>query len=221
MRRGSVANFKEICAWYAGERAKQVIAGLKGRQMNGYYAKDGDEACKLALSLIPEGSEVGLGGSMTVTQIGLLDAIVTGDYKLHNQYERGIDREESLRRRSLGTQAEFYVSGCNAITLEGVLINQDGTGNRVSAFCYGPQKVIHLVGYNKIVADIPEGLERIRLYAAPANAKRLELPTPCATDTVCTDCRSERRICNYTLIQEYSIFPDRTHVIIIGEVLGL
>jgi hypothetical protein len=216
-----VADFGQISSWYAKNRAEQVIASLKKRQMNGYFAKSAAEAKDLALSLIPPGSEVGLGGSLTVTQIGLMDALIAGDYKLFNQYESGIDREESLRRRKLGSQAEYYVSGCNAVTLSGVLINQDGTGNRVAAFCFGPKKVIHLLGYNKIVPDVAAGLLRLRQWTAPANARRLELPTPCGADAICHDCDSERRICNYTLIQEFSLVPDRTHVIIIGEVLGL
>jgi len=216
-----VADFENICIWYAKNRAEQVIASLKKRQMNGYFADNRAKARELALSLIPSGSEVGLGGSLTVSQIGLMDALIAGKFKLYNQYEPGIDREESLKRRKLGSQAEYYVSGCNAITLDGVLINQDGTGNRVAAFCFGPQKVIHLVGYNKIVPDIAAGLLRLRQWAAPANAKRLELPTPCGADALCHDCASERRICNYTLIQEFSLVPDRTHVIIVGEVLGL
>ena len=178
-----------------------------------------EEALQKALEIIPEGAEIGLGGSVTVEQIGLLEKLRTGNYTLYDQYEPGIEMEENLRRRKKGMLAKYFVAGTNAITLDGQLVNVDGMGNRVCAQIFGPDKVVLVAGTNKIVKDIHAGFERLQ-EIAPINAKRVGIPTPCLETEECIDCDAPTRICNmYTIIRRM-MFPGRLTLILVKDKLG-
>jgi len=206
--------------WYWLTRMKQVKKALEANGMKAVIARSGEEARKKALRLIPRGATVGLGGSRTTQEIGLLDDLRKGDYRLHDQYAPGLGIENSREIRKAGTNAEYFVSGSNAVTDDGKLVNIDGAGNRLAGFCYGPEKVILLVGRNKIVADVHAAIDRVRNVAAPMNAKRFGLKTPCATTGKCSDCSSAQRICNLTLIIEKQKPKGRITVILINQDLG-
>ncbi len=202
-----------------------VLDNLKSNNLNGHLAKDKDDAREIALSMIKNGDSIGFGGSLSVDQVGLKDELVrmgkSGYLTVFNPYEDGLTREESINMRHRGMQADVFVTGTNAITEAGELVNIDGYGNRVAAMICGPKKVIVIVGRNKIVRDFDAALERIRKEAAPLNAKRLNKLTPCVKTGRCMDCKTPQRICNSLVKIWGSYDPDRIHVIIVDEELGL
>jgi hypothetical protein len=196
--------------------AQKVIAGLESRNMSGYYAGSKEEALSLALGLIPEGSTIAKGGSVSVKEIGLLDAVMSDKYRYCN-------RETAEDKRAAELQAyasDVFLASANAITEDGVLVNIDGNSNRVSAIAYGPKKVVLIVGMNKVAADIDSAMKRARNEAAPINAQRFGLNTPCAKTGSCMNCKSPDTICCQFLITRYSRHKDRIHVILVNDDLG-
>lgn len=196
--------------------AQKVIKGLASRNMTGYYASSAEEAKKIALNLIPEGSTVTMGGGMSVHEIGLVDALKNGNYDFLDR-----DKAEDKRAAMLAAyDADFFLSSCNAITEDGVLINIDGNSNRVSAIAQGPKKVLFIVGMNKVCSDVDGALKRARNVAAPINAQRFGLNTPCSKTGSCMDCKSPDTICCQFLITRFSRHADRIHVILVNDTLG-
>ena len=197
--------------------AETVIKGLKSRNMTGWYAASREEALAKALELIPEGSSVTMGGAMSVHEIGLVQALKDGNYRF-------IDRDayEDKRAAMLAAyDADVFLSSVNAMTSDGVLINIDGNANRVSAIAQGPRKVIFIVGMNKVCgADPDEAMKRARSVAAPTNAQRFGLSTPCTKTGTCMNCKSPDTICCQFLITRYSRHADRIHVILVNDSLG-
>ena len=196
--------------------AQKVIKGLASRNMTGYYAADKEEALKLALSLIPEESTVTMGGGMSVIEIGLVKALKEGNYNF-------IDRDEAEDRRAamlMAYNADFYLASSNAITEDGVLVNIDGNANRVSAIAYGPEKVIFIVGMNKVCPDADTAMKRARNVAATINNQRFNGNNPCVRTGACADCKSPDTICCQFLITRYSKHKDRIHVILVNDDLG-
>ena len=196
--------------------AQKVIKGLNSRNMSGYYAADRQEALKLALSLIPEGSSVTMGGGVSVAEIGLKDAMKNGNYNF-------IDRDEIADKRAamlMAYDADVFLASVNAMTEDGILINIDGNANRVSAIAQGPRKVVFIVGMNKICSDVDGAMKRARNVAAPINAQRFGLSTPCAKTGSCMDCKSPDTICCQFLMTRFSRHPGRIHVILVNDNLG-
>ena len=196
--------------------AQKVIKGLESRGMTGYYAADKEAALKQALALIPEGSTVTMGGGMSVHEIGLVKALVEGNYNF-------IDRDavEDKRAAMLAAyDADFYLMSANAMTEDGILVNIDGNSNRVSAIAQGPKKVLFIVGMNKICNDVDGAMKRARNVAAPTNAQRFGLSTPCAKTGKCMDCKSPDTICCQFLITRFSRHTGRIHVILVNDSLG-
>lgn len=149
----------------------------KNLEKNGFtvlYAKNNDEALQIGKDFVKEASSIGLGGSTTVAQIGLLDYVCSLEgITLYNQYEKGIDMQENTRRRREGMLADLYITGCNAVTKNGELVNADGSGNRVASIIFGPKKVLLFVGKNKIVENVEEGFRRIKEVASVKNIERM------------------------------------------------
>lgn len=196
--------------------ANTVIKGLQSRNMTGYYAKTKEEALKLALSLIPEGAKVTKGGSMSVAEIGLEEAMINGNYDYCNR-----DKATDKRAAELfAYDADVFLGSVNAISNDGVLVNIDGNSNRVSAYAYGPKKLVLIVGMNKVAGDVDAALKRARNQAATANAQRFGLSTPCSTTGACLNCKSPDTICCQFLITRYSRHKDRIHVILVDDTLG-
>ena len=196
--------------------ARKVIEGLESRNMSGYYAANKEEALGQALNLIPEGSTVTMGGGMSVHEIGLVDLLKKGNYKF-------IDRDEMEDKRAAmlaAYDADFFLMSANAMTQDGILVNIDGNANRVSALAQGPRKVIVIVGMNKICDDVDGAMKRARNVAAPINAQRFGLNTPCSKTRACMNCKSPDTICCQFLITRYSKHKDRIHVILVNDMLG-
>ncbi len=196
--------------------AQKVIAGLKSRNMTGYYAEDRAAALKLALELIPEGSSVTMGGAMSAHEIGLVEALKAGNYNF-------IDRDDYEDKRAAmlaAYDADVFLSSANAMTDDGILVNIDGNANRVSAIAQGPRKVVFIVGMNKVCGDLDGAMKRARNVAAPVNVQRFGLNTPCAHTGKCVDCKSPDTICCQFLITRYSRHAERIHVILVNDNLG-
>lgn len=197
--------------------AQKVIQGLQSRNMTGYYAKNKEKALKIALDLIPEGASVTMGGCMSAREIGLIDALTEGEYNF-------IDRDNYADKRAamlMAYDADVFLSSANAMTDDGILVNIDGNSNRVSAIAQGPKKVIFIVGMNKVCgSDIDSAMKRARNVAAPINAQRFGLDTPCTKTGACMNCKSPDTICCQFLITRYSRHRDRIHVILVNDDLG-
>ena len=196
--------------------AQKVIKGLQSRTMSGYYAANREEALRIALSLIPEGSTATMGGGMSVHEIGLVKALKEGSY---NFIDRN-DYEDKRKAMLLAYDADVFLASCNAITEDGVLVNIDGNANRVSAIAHGPKKVVMIVGMNKVCSDVDGAMKRARNVAAPINAQRFGLSTPCAKTGACMNCKSPDTICCQFLITRFSRHAGRIHVILVNDTLG-
>lgn len=196
--------------------AQEVIAGLNKRNMKGYYAKSKEEALEIALSIIPQKSKIARAGSFSVDEIGLTQALMDGDYDFFNR-----DLTDDKRAAELfAFDADAFIASSNAITKDGILVNIDGKANRVAAIAYGPKKVVLVVSMNKVVGDLDEAMKRARNTAAPINAQRFGLNTPCTKTGSCFNCLTPDTICCQFMITRYSKIPDRIHVILVNDVLG-
>ena len=196
--------------------AQKVIKGLQSRNMSGYYAADREAALKQALALIPEGASVTMGGAMSAHEIGLVGALKAGNYNF-------IDRDACEDKRAamlLAYDADVFLTSANAITEDGVMVNIDGNANRVSAIAQGPKRVVFIVGMNKVCDDLDGAMKRARNVAAPINAQRFGLSTPCSRTGSCMDCKSPDTICCQILITRFSRHPGRIHVILVNDDLG-
>ena len=196
--------------------AQTVIKGLRSRNMEGFYAESKEAALQLALELIEEGSVVTMGGGMSVHEIGLPKALEEGKYTF-------LDRDKAKDKRQAmldAYDADVFLSGANAITRDGIMVNIDGNANRVSAIAQGPKKVLFIVGMEKVCSDLESAMKRARNVAAPINAQRFDLDTPCKKTGACFDCKSPDTICCQILITRYSKHPGRIQVILVNDTLG-
>lgn len=202
-------------------RAQTIIKGLEKRNMEGVFCETKEDALKQALSYIEDGSSVSWGGSMSISEIGLMDALKEGNYEL---IDRSVAKNYEEQREIFAKTvlADYYLMSSNAITLDGELINIDGTGNRVACLSYGPKNVIMIVGMNKVVNDVEDGIKRVRNFASPPNALRLNLKTPCSMTGRCADCYGDTCICSQIVVtrRQSAGMRGRIKVILVGESLG-
>jgi L-lactate utilization protein LutB len=201
--------------------ARNIIENLEKRRMVGSYASTAAQARDEVFAMIPEGASVYRCGSMTTAGIGLWEKLLERPgVKLINPYQPGLTHEQSFELRRQGLLADVMITSSNAITLDGKLVNLDGTGNRVSAMMFGPKKVILVIGMNKVAPDLESALARVKHYAAPVNVIRLGFKNPCGETGTCSDCKSPQRICNMWSIIEGHMDQGRIHVKLVGENLG-
>ena len=196
--------------------AQKVIRGLESRNMEGYWAESKEKALEVALSLIPEGASIAMGGCVSAQEIGLVDAVKKGNY-------RYIDRAAAEDKRAAmlaAYDADVFLSSANAITEDGVIVNIDGNSNRVSAIAQGPRTVLFIVGMNKVCADFDSALKRARNVAAPINAQRFGLDTPCTKTGACMNCKSPDSICCQFLVTRFSRHKGRIRVVLVNDSLG-
>ena len=201
---------------YYDKRAKVLVKNLQSRQFDAYYCATKEEALAKALALIPKGSSVGWGGAMTAQQIGLLDALHSDDYRAIDR-DLAPDRVQAMRECLL---TDVFVTGANALSLDGEMVNIDGMGNRVAAICYGPKSVIVIAGMNKVEQDLDAAINRARTVAAPMNKQRFPTETPCLATGSCADCKAPGCICNQIVITRNCRPAGRIKVILVGEELG-
>lgn len=199
--------------------ARSIIKELKKRNIDGYFCESSKEACDLVLSMLPEKASIGWGGSETIKECGLMDAIQNKGYDL---IDRATAKTPEERREIFGrtVMADAFLMSTNAITEEGELVNIDGASNRLSCLLHGPKEVYVLVGMNKLTKDIPAALGRIRNVACPANTLRLKRNTPCSMTGKCSNCFGDDSICSNIVVTRRSSIPDRIKVILIAENLG-
>lgn len=199
-------------------RAQTVIKQFAKRNIEGFYCENKDDTVKLMLSFIEEGKSISWGGSNTITELGIKDILENGNYVLVDRDKfTGEERTTKMREAFF---SDYYLTSSNAVTQDGLLVNIDGNGNRVAAMCFGPKQVIVVVGINKLVPTVEHAVDRIRNYATPPNAIRLDYDTPCSKSGVCSDCLVKDCICGQILVTRYNRNAGRIKVIIVGETLG-
>jgi hypothetical protein len=203
-------------------QAEEIIENLKKRNMDGAYFEKAEQAVAAILSEVPDDILVGLGGSESIIESGLVDALRKKNVKLLDRYKEGVTEDIVWQMRKEGLSADIYIASANAVTLSGKIVNVDGIGNRVAAMIFGPDKVFLLVGMNKVVKTVKEAVTRIKNYVAPRNAKRVDIDTPCSKRGYCQDphCKPPHRICSQLVIIESSMLPDRIKLFLVGEELG-
>jgi hypothetical protein len=203
-------------------QAETIIKNFKKRGIDGIYCEDSALAVEAICRMIPAGSLVGLGGSETVIESGLVGALRRMDIRLLDRYKEGVRKEEVDEMRRQGMSADVYICSSNAVSADGKLVNIDGTGNRVAAMIYGPKKVIIMAGMNKVTANLDAAIARVRNSAAPANSLRVSVETPCSKTGFCQDpyCRPPHRICCQLVVTEACMIPGRVTVFLVGEALG-
>ncbi len=207
-------------SWHAEALAEQAVRGLKKSGFDAVYVSTPAQAAEKVLSFVKPGASVGFGGSMTVKTLGIQEKVqAKGAVVLdHNAPGLAPDKKLEILRKQL--TCDVFISGSNAVTLEGDVVNVDGNGNRVAALSFGPAKTVVVVGVNKIVRDIDEAFARIETYASPMNNKRLDKNNPCVKTGVCEDCQGDTRICRiYQILRKKPMMSDFT-ILIVGESLG-
>ena len=205
---------------YYEKRGKQLVKNLKSRHFEAYYCDTKAAALTKALELIPEGSSVGWGGATSAQQIGLMQAVSGGNYRvIDRDLAQTPEQREQAMRDCLS--ADFFLTGANAISLDGQMVNIDGYGNRCAAIIYGPKSVIVVAGMNKVTDDLDSAINRARTVAAPMNQQRFCKDVPCTVTGTCSDCRAADCICNQMLITRHGRAGGRIKFIIVGENLGL
>lgn len=209
-------NVREMRNEVLGNR---VVKALESRNMEAYYVKTKEEALAKALELIPEGSSISWGGTMSAQEIGLTDALHKGNYDVYDR-EQVETREEKEKIAHQALNCDFFIGSTNALSEDGVLVNVDGNANRVAAFAYGPKNVLLIVGMNKVVKTEADAMSRARNEAAPINAQRFGVNTPCVKNGSCFNCKSSQCICCQILITRFSKVPKRTKIILVDENLG-
>ena len=197
-----------------------MVQNFKKRNMEAFYCEDSTSAVKLAMELMKDGGTVGMGGTETVKETGLLDAIKQSENLQFIDRSIAKTPEEKKDIFFKTMQCDYFLTSSNAVTIDGELVNIDGNGNRVACLIHGPEQVLVLVGMNKVVEDVDSGIQRVGTHAAPPNAARLGTRTPCAALGHCGDCHSEDCMCCQIVITRHSRHKGRIKVILIGEELG-
>jgi hypothetical protein len=206
--------------WWVEEKAKKVIEKLVAHDFKAIYVKTKEEAAEEVWKQITPKQKIGVGGSLTIRGLGILEKLEAQSYTIYDHWKPGLSKENILEIRKSQMTSDLFLSSTNAVTLNGELVNIDGIGNRVNSINFGPGKVILVAGYNKIVEDVQEGIKRIKNVAAPLNARRLNMDIPCAKVGKCVDCNSPNRICRIIVIHERRPHLTDVLIILVGEELG-
>jgi len=207
--------------WYREKMIERTIRALSSNYFDAHSFADRLSLIDSVMKFVSPGMKIGIGGSLSVRGIGLLERFKGIDVQILDHWKQGLTKEDIRAMRLEQLTCDLFLSSANAITERGDIINIDGFGNRVNAMTFGPKKVIIIAGYNKITPDINSALNRIKSIAAPLNAKRLNLPLPCAETGYCHDCKSEARICRVTSIIQRKPSGTDISVYLINEELGL
>lgn len=201
-------------------KINKLILNLNQNNMAGYFVENKKELLQLMASLIKKGEKVGCGDSATLEETGVFEFIRRGDFVFYDKHQIGLTSEQKRAIYLKNFDADTFLTGTNAITLDGKLFNIDGNGSRVAPMLYGPKQVIVVVGINKLVDTIEDAIERTRQIAAPLDAKRLNRDTPCTRLDKCIDCKHKQRICNDFVLIIGQFIKDRIKVIIVNEAYG-
>jgi len=200
-------------------KSATIIKNLQKRNMEGHYCETKEEANKLLMSFIKKDDVVSWGGTFSIEEIGAKEALKNNDIKVIDR-DTAKTPEERTKMMKQALTSDVFLSSTNAITMEGELINIDGAGNRLAAFCYGPDSIIIVAGMNKVVRDVESGMKRVRTDACVPNAIRYNLKTPCAVTGICAECTTNETICSQILVTRYCKQKNRFKIILVGEELG-
>lgn len=204
---------------YYEKRGQLLVKNLQSHHFEAYYCANKEEALSKALELIPKGASVGWGGALSAQQIGLLEAVSGGEYiAIDRDQAKSPEERVALQKKAL--LADVFITGANALSMDGQMVNIDGNGNRVAAIVYGPDTVLVIAGMNKAVDTLEDAVRRARTVAAPMNKQRFPMQTPCEVTGTCANCKSEGCICNQLLITRNSKPAGRIKVILVGQELG-
>jgi hypothetical protein len=214
------SEFEESRTWYHENILQDVVKALLNRDFNAAFFASIEQANQELLKQIPTDASVGIGGSVTIRELGIIDHLEKRGNEVVHHWKQGIPKEKNREVRTKEGLADYYLTSANAITTDGDIINIDGIGNRVAHMIYGPENVMIIAGHNKIVTDIDEGILRSKEVAAVMNAHRIGSKTPCATTGKCVDCNAPGRICRVTTILQYRPWQTNIHVLLINEDLG-
>ena len=212
-----MATVKEM---YYEKRGQILVQNLRSRHFEAYYCATAAQALDKALELIPAGASVGWGGAHSAEEIGLIDAIRSGNYRAIDR-AKATTAEERDRIMMDCFGSDFFLTGANGMSLDGEMVNIDGMGNRVAAIIYGPKTVLVIAGMNKVTDSIEDAIRRARTVAAPANQQRFQLENPCTVTGTCADCKSVSCICNQIVITRHCRPQGRIKFVLVGEDLGL
>jgi len=201
----------EVKRWFTDQRVQRTLAALEKNGFQTFFASTKDEALDKVLSLIPSNASVGIGGSVTLREINLIEALTARGNTVFEHWSQPEENVTDIMRKQL--TSDVFVSSSNAVTEDGKLVNIDKAGNRVAAMIFGPKRVVLVIGTNKIVKDLKEGIRRIRNVAAPMNARRRGDKTPCTATGICTNCETPDRVCRVITIMEKK--PGRTDITVI------
>ncbi len=214
------SEFEESRTWYHGRMLHDVVKALQGRDFDASFFSTLEQTRDKILQLKPVGASVGIGGSVTIRELRIIEQLEQRGNEVIHHWKADIPKEKNREIRKKEGLADYYLTSANAITTDGDIINIDGIGNRVAHMIYGPDNVMIIAGYNKIVTDIDEGILRSKEIAAVMNAHRLGLKTPCAPTGKCVDCNAPTRICRVTTILQYRPWQTNIHVFLVNENLG-
>ena len=205
---------------YYEKRGKQIVKNLRSRHFEAYYCENKEAALRQALALIPEGASVGWGGAMSAQQIGLMDAVCAGNYKAldRDTCKTPEEREQNMKDCMF---CDVFLTGANGLSIDGQMVNIDGTGNRVAATIFGPKMVLVIAGMNKVEDTLEQAVIRARTVASPMNQQRFHKNVPCDATGKCADCKAEECICNQIVITRHCRPTGRIKFILVGEDLGL
>ena len=209
-----------IKEWWVEERVKKTIEKLEAHEFKAIYARNKEEAATEIWKYIGPETRVGVGGSITIRELGILEALKSKGNVVYDHWVPGLSKDQSLHIRRSQLTCDVFLCSVNAISMTGELVNIDGAGNRVSSTVFGPEKVILVVGYQKIANTLEEALRRARDVAASINAKRLKADVPCVKLGKCVDCNSPDRVCRVVVIHERRPFNTDMLIILVGEELG-
>lgn len=218
-----VKEWHNVKKWHLEKQVERTLVALRKNGFDALYIPTRKGVLAKALELIPSDALVGVGGSVTIRELGLVEILKRRGNEVADHWEawhKKLTPEEVMKIRRLLADSDVLLTSTNALTETGHLVNIDHAGQRVAAMIFGPKKVIIIAGINKIVRDVDEALKRIKNAAAPMNAKRLNVNVPCAVTGTCSDCGSQDRICNVTTIIERKPVHTNVIVILLGEELG-
>ena len=202
------------------ELGLKTVEALQKNRFNATYYKTAQEALEQLFSMVSPDDSVGIAGSWTLQQLGVVETLEERGNTIFCHHKPGLSPEEVLATRRKQLTCDVFLTGTNAITTDGRLVNTDATGNRVGAMTFGPKKIIIIAGVNKIVESIEAAEARIRTTAAPLNNKRLNRSNPCVQTDECMDCQGPTRICNITTVLHKRPPASDIHVLVVGEALG-
>lgn len=213
-------DYNQYAIWRHETVLAAVVKALEKRDFHAVHVTNIDEANQILLGKIPVDASVGVGGSVTIRELGIMEELEKRGTTVVHHWQKGSPGGSDRELRQKEGMSDYYLTSANAITRHGDIINIDGIGNRVAHMVYGPQNVIIVAGRNKIVDDIDSGIKRSKEIAAVMNARRIGVKTPCATTGVCSDCDAPRRICRVTTIIQYRPWQTNITVLLVNEQLG-